>query len=892
MIEENSIYLVDGSAYIHRAYHAIRSLATSRGFATNAVYGFTRMLIKLIHDKNPRYAAMVFDSAIPTFRHALYPEYKANRVKMPEDLAAQVPYIKKITEAFHIPVIEKGGFEADDLIGTLAKKAEAAGFDVVMVTGDKDFVQLLTDRIIIWDPMKDVVIDKKRLLKEKGIAPARMVDVQGLSGDSSDNIPGVPGIGPKTAEKLVLTYHSMEGLYDRIDELKAGKQKERLLEYKDQAFLSRQLATIDTSVAVDFDLSALEMIPPDNTRLGVLFKELEFSALQKEFPVTADLSGKTYQTVSDAGALDQLVDRLRKAGRFAVDTETTSVTAVRADLVGLSFSIEPGQAFYVPCGHRVDGEKQLEPAVVISALKDLLEDAHTEKIGQNIKYDMTVLSRHGIELAGVVFDTMIASYLLNPDKRSHSLEQIALDLLDHPMISYADVTVVDGRNVDSFAEVPVDAATVYACEDADVTLEASRLLGPKIAAAGLQPLMDTVEMPLVPVLTRMERTGIRVDTDRLRVMSKELAEELDTIRGDIYTLAGEEFNINSSQQLGVILFEKMGLPKQKKTKKKTGYSTDVEVLTSLAAIHELPAMILRHRTLSKLKSTYVDALVELVNPETGRVHTSFNQTVTATGRLSSSNPNLQNIPVRTEAGKDVRRAFIPAEGRRFLSADYSQIELRLLAHYADDQKLIGAFLNDEDIHARTAAEVFMASPAMVTSELRRQAKTINFGIIYGMGAYSLSRELGISQKMAKTYIDNYFFKYQGVKTYMDETLERARKTGKVSTELGRIRFLPDINSTNSNVRAFAERMAINMPIQGTAADLLKLAMIQVDKAIADRKLNSAMLLTVHDEMVFEVPGEEMEEMKALVKETMENVWKLKVPLKVNLAVGDNWAEAH
>ncbi|MFO8113588.1 MAG: DNA polymerase I, partial [Desulfosalsimonadaceae bacterium] len=643
---------------------------------------------------------------------------------------------------------------------------------------------------------------------------------------------------------------------------------------------------------VDFDLSTLEMIPPDNTRLGVLFKELEFSALQKEFPVTADLSGKTYQSVSDAGALDRLVDALRKAGRFAVDTETTSVTAVRADLVGLSFSIEPGQAFYVPCGHRADAGKQLEPAAVISALKDLLEDVHTEKIGQNIKYDMTVLSRHGIELAGVVFDTMIASYLLNPDKRSHSLEQIALDLLDHPMISYSDVTVVDGHKVDSFAEVPVDAATVYACEDADVTLEASRLLGPKIAASGLQPLMDTVEMPLVPVLARMERTGIRVDTNRLRAMSKELAEELDTIRDDIFTLAGEEFNINSSQQLGVILFEKMGLPKQKKTKKKTGYSTDVEVLTSLAAIHELPAMILRHRTLSKLKSTYVDALVELVNPETGRVHTSFNQTVTATGRLSSSNPNLQNIPVRTDAGKDVRRAFIPDEGARFLSADYSQIELRLLAHYADDQKLIDAFLNDEDIHARTAAEVFMASPAMVTSELRRQAKTINFGIIYGMGAYSLSRELGISQKMARTYIDNYFYKYQGVKAYMDETLERARKTGQVSTELGRIRFLPDINSTNSNVRAFAERMAINMPIQGTAADLLKLAMIRVDKAIADRRLKAAMLLTVHDEMVFEVPAEEMEEMKALVKETMENVWKLKVPLKVNLAVGDNWAEAH
>jgi DNA polymerase I len=892
MTDENRIYLVDGSAYIHRAYHAIRSLSTSRGFATNAVYGFTRMLIKLIHDKNPKYAAMVFDSAKPTFRHELYPEYKANRARMPEDLAAQVPYIKKITEAFNLPVIEKGGFEADDLIGALARKAEEAGFDVVMVTGDKDFVQLLTDRIIIWDPMKDVIIDKKRFFKDKGIAPAQMVDVQGLSGDSSDNIPGVPGIGPKTAEKLVLTYHSMDELYERIDEIKAGKQKDRLLEYRDQAFLSRQLATIDTNAPVDLNLCALQMAPPDNARLGLLFKELEFSALQKEFPVKADLSGKKYSTVLDRDSLRMLVDTLRNAGRFAVDTETTSISAIAADLVGLSFSIEPGAAFYVPCGHRGEAVKQLELSIVKDELKALLEDANVEKIGQNIKYDMMVLGRHGIELSGVVFDTMIASYLLNPDKRSHSLEQIALDLLDHPMISYADVTMVDGRKVDSFADVPIDDAAVYACEDADVTLEAAAILAPKIKEAGLAPLMETVEMPLVPVLARMERTGIRVDTDRLGAMSKELAEELDAIKGQIYALAGEEFNINSSQQLGVILFEKIGLPKQKKTKKKTAYSTDVEVLTSLAATHELPAMILRHRTLSKLKSTYVDALVELVNPATGRVHTSFNQTVTATGRLSSSNPNLQNIPIRTEAGKDVRRAFIPGEGRRFLSADYSQIELRLLAHYADDQKLIGAFLNDEDIHARTAAEVFMASPAMVTDELRRQAKTINFGIIYGMGAYSLSRELGISQKMAKTYIDNYFFKYQGVKAYMDETLERARKTGKVSTQLGRIRFLPEINSKNSNVRAFAERMAINMPIQGTAADLLKLAMIRVDREIAARKFQSAMLLTVHDEMVFEVPMAEIEEMKALVKETMEGVWELKVPLKVNVAVGDNWAEAH
>ncbi len=892
MSDENRIYLIDGSAYIHRAYHAIRSLATSRGFATNAIYGFTRMLIKLLNEKQPKYAAMVFDTAVPTFRHELYPEYKANRIKMPEDLAEQVPYIKKVTEAFNIPVIERGGFEADDLIGALARKAETEGFDVVMVTGDKDFIQLLTDRIIIWDPMKDVILDKDRILKEKGIEPSRMADVQGFSGDSSDNIPGVPGIGPKTAEKLIVAYNSMDELYDRIDEIKAGKQKEKLLEYKEQALLSRRLATIDTSVPVDFDLSALEMTAPDNARLALLFKELEFSRLQKEFPVKTDLSGKNYRTVADKDALYALVDDLKSAGRFAIDTETTSLSPMSADLVGLSFCIEPGTAFYVPCGHRGEGIQQLDWPTVKEALKALLEDETIEKTGQNIKYDMTVLGRHGVFLRGVAFDTMVASYLLNPEKRSHSLEQIALDYLDHQMITFDDVTRVHGNKIDSFADVPVADASIYACEDADVTLEAARLLAPKVAAAGLQTLMETVEMPLVPVLSRMETNGIRVDTGLLETMSKELAEELNEIENAIYDMAGETFNIHSSQQLGHILFEKLGLPKQKKTKKKTGYSTDVEVLHVLAAKHPLPALILRHRSLAKLKSTYVDALAELVNPQTGRIHTSFNQTVTATGRLSSSNPNLQNIPIRTDAGRNVRRAFIPEAGRRFLSADYSQIELRILAHYADDEKLINAFQNDEDIHARTAAEVFNASPAMVTDELRRQAKTINFGIIYGMGAYSLSRELGISQKMAKTYIDNYFYQYRGVRAYIEETLEKARSTGQVSTQLGRVRFLPDINSKNSNVRAFSERMAVNMPVQGTAADLLKLAMIRIDKAIAGKNLKTAMLLTVHDELVFEVPEAEIESVTVLVKETMENVWELKVPLKVNVGVGNNWTEAH
>jgi len=892
MATDNRIYLIDGSAYIHRAYHAIRGLSTSRGFVTNAAFGFTRMLIKLMNDRSPKYVAMVFDSRGPTFRHDMYAAYKANRAKMPDDMAPQIPYIKQITDGFNIPVVEKPGFEADDLIGTLAKKAEAAGYEVVMVTGDKDFIQLITDRVTVWDPMKDEVLDRAAVLEQFGIEPPQMAEVQGLSGDSSDNIPGVPGIGKKTAIKLIQAFGSIDGLYARLGEVGAAKMLEKLETHREQAFLSRDLARIDTDAPIALDLAGIETRPPDNRKLSALFRELEFRQLQKEYPLEIDLSEKDYRTICDEAALDALVEELKAAGRFSLDTETTCLSPMAAELVGISFSITPGTAVYVPCGHSCPGAVQLDRGLVLEKLKPLLEDPDIEKIGQNIKYDWTVLRRCGVDLAGVTFDTMVASYVLNPEKRAHSLEQIALDYLEHRMITYDEVVMVEGKRCASFCEVPVDAACTYSCEDADITLAASRKLAPMIADAGLTRLFETVEMPLVPVLVRMEETGIRVDTARLGSMSKELADELAQIEIEICRIAGEEFNIQSSQQLGYILFEKLCLPRQKKTKKKTGYSTDVEVLTALALHHELPALILRHRMLAKLKSTYVDALFELVNPATGRLHTSFNQTITATGRLSSSNPNLQNIPIRTEAGRDVRRAFIPREGWYFVSADYSQIELRLLAHYSGDEKLIRSFLKDEDIHTRTAAEVFMADPAMVTHELRRQAKVINFGIIYGMGAYSLSKELGISQKMAKTYIDNYFYRYSGVKAFIDQTLETARATGKIGTELGRTRRLPDINSRNRNLQAFAERTAVNMPIQGTAADLIKLAMIRIDQALRERNFRSAMLLTVHDELVFEVPPDELETLQSLTREIMEHVWDLKVPLKVNLAIGKDWAEAH
>jgi len=893
MTEQNRIYLIDGSTYIHRAYHAIRGLSTSRGFPTNAAYGFARMLIKLVDDRDPAYVAMVFDSRGPTFRHELYPDYKGHRPEMPEDLAMQIPVIHEITRAFNIPVIMQEGYEADDLIGTLARQAEEMGYDVVMVTGDKDMLQLITDRVHMWDPMKDEATDRQRVIETRGVEPAQMLDVQGLSGNATDNIPGVPGIGPKTATNLIKAYGSMDSLYERLSEITAAKQREKLSANREQAFLSRKLAKIVTDAPVQLDLQALARRDPDHNRLALLFRDLEFRRLQEQYPVVSDLSAKDYQGIRDEAALEALLEKLRKAGCFALDTETTSTEAIRADLVGLSFAVAEEQAFYVPCGHTgADADPQLSRDFVLQKLRPVLEDPGIEKIGQNIKYDWTVLRRYGVNLAGAAFDTMLASYLLSPEKRAHSLNQIAMDYLDHKMITYDEMVAREGGKLETFAEVPVEQAIVYACEDADITLAAYHKLAPMLASAGLDRLLADIEMPLVPVLLKMEETGIRVDRDRLATMSKDLAAELERIEADIYTLAGETFNINSSQQLGRILFDKLNLPTQKKTKKKTGYSTDVEVLTALCRHHELPVLVLRHRGLSKLKSTYVDALFDLINPDTDRIHTSFNQTVTATGRLSSSNPNLQNIPIRTEAGKDVRRAFIPKQGWHFVAADYSQIELRLLAHYSQDEILIEAFANNEDIHARTAAEVFMTDAAGVSDELRQQAKTINFGIIYGMGPYSLSKELGITQKMARTYIDHYFDRYRGVKAFIDQTIEQARQDGRVSTEFGRIRYIPDINSKNANMRGIAERAAVNTPIQGTAADLLKMAMIRVDTALCEKGFKSAMLLTVHDELVFEVPEDEVGALQELVRGIMEGIADLAVPLKVNVSVGRDWAAVH
>ena len=891
MYKDKTIYLIDGSAYIYRAYHAIRGLSNSKGLPTNAVLGFTKMLLKLIEDRNPEYVGMFFDVKGPTFRHEMFDAYKANRPPMPEDLSIQIPYIKDITKGFNIPVVEMSGYEADDLIGTLARKAEEAGFSVIMVTGDKDFMQLVTDKSIIWDPMKEKTIDIDFIKDTYGLEPRQMVDVMGLSGDSADNIPGVPGMGPKTSLALIKTFGSMERLYEQVDTIKKKKQHENLVRHKEQALLSRELVKINDSVPLSFTPEDFKYRAPDSTVLSGLFKKLEFRQLQQSVIKRADLSKKKYKAVLSIDELSDLVAILEASGLFALDTETTSKDPMAAELVGLSFSVKADEAFYIPCAHEYkNAPKQLKLDEVLNMLKPVLENHKLKKIGQNIKYDWIVLLRHGINLSGVMFDTMLASYLINPSKRAHNLDQIALDFLDHKTISYKEVAG-KGKKASCFSKVSLEKAVPYACEDADITLMAYNVLMPMLKDLGLEELFEKVEMPLVPVLMKMEMTGINVDREKLMVLSKSFEHQLDQLESSIYSIAGEEFNIRSSQQLGKILFEKLKLPVQKKTKKKTGYSTDVDVLEVLAEQHELPALILRHRTLAKLKSTYADALIDLTNPETGRIHTSYNQTVTATGRLSSSEPNLQNIPVRTDEGKEIRKAFIPRKGWYLLAADYSQIELRILAHYSDDKILVKAFKEDEDIHTRTATEVFQVFPSLINSELRQQAKVINFGIIYGMSPYGLSKELGISQKMAKTYIHNYFTRYKGVKQFIDETIEQAGISKKTSTLLGRIRLLPDINSSNKNLREFAERTAINTPIQGTAADLIKIAMITVDSAFTEKGLKSAMLLSVHDEIVFEVPPDELDTVRTLVKEIMEGVWDLKVPLKVNMAVGENWAEA-
>ena len=891
MVEKNEkVYLIDGSSYIYRAFFAIGHLSNSKGFPTNAIYGFTNMLLKILREKEAEQVAIVFDAPGPTFRHEVFGEYKSNRPSMPEDLRVQVPHIKEIVSALSLPLLEKEGYEADDLIATLARKLEREGIETVIVSGDKDLMQLISSHVTMYDPMKDKTFQVPQVKERFGVSPDKVVEVMGLMGDTSDNIPGVPGIGPKTAGQLIEEFGSIEELLRNLDKVKNAKVRASLDRYAEQARLSRELATLDSEAPLDWTLENLKKGEPDRKKLQEIFKEMEFSRLLKDFSLRPDHREDDYRLITGRVELEALVRDLRKAGVFGLDLESTSIEPMRAEIVGLSFSFQPHQAFYLPVGHTYKGApEQLSREEVLQILRPLLEDPGLKKYGQNIKYDYILLAKSGVRLKGIAGDNMIASYLLNPSKHRHSLEDLSREYLDRQIITYEDVAGAGAKAI-PFSQVEVKKACRYSCEDADLTLILANLLIPKIEEEGFGELFGRVELPLIEVLAVMEMNGVKLDLPLLAVMSDEFEKQMEKISGEVYDLAGGEFNINSPQQLGKVLFEKLKLPGGKRTK--TGYSTDVDVLTELAKDFPLPAKVLEYRSLSKLKSTYVDALPQLVNPETGRVHTSFNQTITATGRLSSSDPNLQNIPIRSPEGRRIREAFIPEEGSLILSADYSQVELRVLAHLACDTFLIETFQRGEDIHAATASEIFHVAPEQVTTEMRRLAKVINFGIIYGMSAFGLAKELGIPPSVAQAYIANYFQKYHEVRDYIDKSLEQARERGYVTTLMNRRRYLPDIQNSNRSVRQFAERIAINAPIQGTAADLIKVAMINIHRRFLEERRKTKLILQIHDELVFEVPEGELEAIKALVKEEMEGVVKLYIPLKVDIGVGKNWAEAH
>ncbi|MBP1712908.1 MAG: polymerase [Deltaproteobacteria bacterium] len=888
--KKSKLFLIDGSSYIYRAFFALPPLSNSKGFPTNAILGFTNMLLKVLRDKKPDYVAVVFDAPGPTFRHEVFGNYKANRPPMPENLRAQVPHIKEVVKALRIPVLEEEGFEADDLIGAITKKFAREELETIIVSGDKDLMQLITPKVSMYDPMKDKTFQISEVVERFGVPPEKVTEVMGLCGDTSDNIPGVPGIGEKTAARLIQEFGSIEELLKNVEKVKQTKLRENLVHFAEQARVSRELATLDTQAPVPWGMEGLKPGDPDSQKLHGIFKEMEFSRLLKEFTAEPERREDDYRLVLEKEVFNKLLEDLKRAGTFALDLESTSLEPMRAEIVGLSFSYQPHQACYIPIGHSYPGAPgQLGKEEVLGALKSLLEDPDLRKYGQNIKYDFILLAKEGIRIHGIAGDTMVASYLLNPSKHRHSLEELAREHLDRQVITYAQVAGSGVKEV-PFSQVDVQRACRYSGEDADLTLILARLLLPKIEEDGFGELFSKIELPLIEVLAEMEMNGVKLDLPLLSLMSQEFEGQMRRISETIFELAGEEFNINSPQQLGKILFEKLKLPGGKRTK--TGYSTDIEVLTELSTEYPLPAKVLEYRSLSKLKSTYVDALPLLVNPKTGRVHSSFNQTVTATGRLSSSDPNLQNIPIRSTEGRRVREAFIPGEGSLILSADYSQIELRILAHLSCDSCLIETFQRDEDVHAATASEIFHVSPQQVTPEMRRLAKVINFGIIYGMSAFGLSKELAVTPAVAQAYIANYFQKYRGVRVYIDQSIELARQRGYVTTLMNRRRYLPDIGSNNRNVRQFAERIAINAPIQGTAADLIKVAMINIQRRIAREERKTKLILQIHDELVFEVPEDEIEAIKPLVKKQMEGVTKLYIPLKVDIGIGKNWAEAH
>ncbi len=899
-----TLFLIDGSSQMYRAYHAFRGkgLSNAEGHTTHAVYVFVTMLRKLIADHQPEFIAASFDLAGPTFRDELVDDYKANRAAMPDDLAEQINWVHQACEALGVPILTVQGYEADDVIGTLATKAAAQQFDVAIVSIDKDFFQLVRDEdhVRVYDPREDGAwFDEAGVVEKFGVKPSQVVDVLALVGDTSDNVSGVPGIGKKGAIDLVTQFGGIDAMLERVAELKP-KQREALTTHREDALRSRQLVTIRCDVPLDVAFESLRYRGPQRQKAYDLFSKLAFRLILTDYAPTADDVQKDYALVSTPAALDALVAELRAAGEFALRVIPDQPLPMRASMAGIAFSTADHQARYLPLGHEGEGDthdllsapgpEQVPLRDALARLKPLLEDPSIRKVGHDLKFDTIVLARHGVALRGQAFDAMLASYLLDATRPGHLLEGVSLEHLGYKALTAEDLC---GRGAKAVRLSRLTPAAVlnYAGERADLARQLANRLAPLIVTDQLESVYRELEMPLVPVLADVELAGIAIDGPALAAQSKHIEQELAALNARIFELAGESFNVNSPQQLGKILFEKLQLPVLKKTAGTRSASTGVEVLEELALTHELPKLILEWRALSKLKSTYIDALPVEVNPQTGRVHTCFNQAVAATGRLSSSDPNLQNIPIRTELGREIRRAFIASPGHVLISADYSQIELRVLAHLADEDTLIDAFRTGEDIHDRTALKVFGPNSGLDPYELRRRAKIINYALLYGKTAFTLAKDIGVTQQAAQEFIDAYFSGFPRVRGFIDGTLQQARDTGVVKTMFGRRRLVPELHSRNGQIRAAAERETVNMPIQGTAADILKKAMIDLHAALPARQLSGRMILTVHDELLFECPKDEADVTAALVREKMSTAVALKVPLDVDVGVAENWRDA-
>lgn len=920
------LFLIDAYALIYRSYFAfIRNPRfNSKGVNTSAALGFANTLVQLLENDKPEYIGVVFDMSKPTFRHELFPEYKANRQEMPEDLRKSIPYIRKLIEAFRIPIIEMEGFEADDVIGTLARKASDEGFTTYMMTPDKDYAQLVTDSILMYKPGKsgndNEVWGIEEVKQNFGIdSPLQVIDILGLMGDSADNIPGCPGIGPKNAQKLISDFGSIDGIYQNLDQLK-GKQKENLETYEEQVRLSRHLATIVLDVPIEFEETALKMDEPDSVALKALFEDLEFRQLTDRLKLNENTAGPTpkatqgslftfdepvnqstiakktetinttphqYYLVENEMQRASLRAELSVQTEFCFDTETTGLDPHAAELVCLSFAFRKHEAYCVLLPN--DREKTMK---ILEEFRAVFEDDRIVKIGQNIKYDLLMLKQYGFEVKGRLFDTMLAHYLIQPETR-HNLDYLCEIYLNYEKIPTEAIIGSKGRNQLSMRSAETSKLMDYACEDADLTLQLKDVLAAELEQHGLTTLFESLEMPLVPVLTDMEMAGVKLDPDSLNQYAGELREQIIKLENEIIELAGVEFNVSSPKQLGEILFEKLKIDPNAKMTKTKQYSTNEEVLQQLLHKHPIVGKVLDYRGLKKLLNTYVETLPLLINPRTGKIHTSYNQAVTATGRLSSNNPNLQNIPIRDENGREIRKSFIPSDEQHlFLSADYSQIELRIMAALSKDEQMLEAFRNNQDIHSITAAKIYKVAVEEVTPDMRRKAKTANFGIIYGISAFGLSQRLNISRSEAKELIDGYFENFPRVREYMELSIDKARKTGYVETIMGRRRYLADINSNNAVVRGMAERNAINAPIQGSAADIIKLAMISIHKAFDERGLLSRMVLQVHDELNFDVLAEELPEVEKIVKQKMESAVQLEVPLTIEMKSAKNWLDAH